>query len=234
MRGHDPAAFVTSENTSRRHMTKSQLAHSVAGMKAYEERKAKERSEANLKRGDELPMPPCGGIGDDAGRTAEKLAAIAGVGRRSVERAIAVREQGIPELNTAVAEGKITVNQAEKIAKFSPASQRSLVAIENPKLRNREMTHRERLSQTRKRQSATVPSAEPANLANLRIAWSVVHPPHNRSVYTTQHKCYTPSREQQAIQEMAFGPRRNVRARPRRPPEGVLEWQAFSATDEFR
>lgn len=44
--GSDPVAYVTAENAARRHLTESQLAHAVAAMKPYEERKAKERMAA--------------------------------------------------------------------------------------------------------------------------------------------------------------------------------------------
>ncbi len=45
----------------------------------FEQRKARERQEASLKRGDSFPLPSAGG---DGGRVSEKLAAKAGVGAR--------------------------------------------------------------------------------------------------------------------------------------------------------
>jgi hypothetical protein len=68
----------------------------------FEKRRARERSDANLKRGD-APSAPVGAVGESEGRVSEKLAEKAGVGRRSAERAIKVREEGIPEVNEAVA-----------------------------------------------------------------------------------------------------------------------------------
>jgi hypothetical protein len=123
--GADPVAYVTSENGARRHLSESQLAHAVAAMKPYEERKAHERQLASLKRGDS-PLPPIGGDGR-SGRVSEILALKSGVGARSVERAIKVREQGTPELNAAVAAGEIALSQAEKIVHLNPAAQRKIV-----------------------------------------------------------------------------------------------------------
>lgn len=91
---------------ARRHLTQSQLAHAAAGMKDYEERKAKERQKANLKHvGSSGPIGP----DDETGRTSERLAKKAGVGVTTIKRAIHVREKGTDELNAAVAAGEITV-----------------------------------------------------------------------------------------------------------------------------
>jgi len=118
--GTDPVAYVTSENAARRHLTPSQIAHAVAAMKPYEERKAKERQGART----DLTSGP---IEPEVGRTAEKLADKAGVGVSSIKRAIKVREHGTPELNAAVAAGEIALNQAEKIVQLNPAAQRKVV-----------------------------------------------------------------------------------------------------------
>lgn len=73
-------------------------------MKPYEERKARERIEAGTGsdgsggRGNSKTLAPIGAGVSDVGRVTEKLAEKAGVGRRTVERAIKVREYGIPEL----------------------------------------------------------------------------------------------------------------------------------------
>lgn len=83
--------------------------NAVAAMKPYEERKARERIEAGKGsdgsggRGNSKTLAPIGAGVSDVGRVTEKLAEKAGVGRRTVERAIKVREQGTPELNSAVA-----------------------------------------------------------------------------------------------------------------------------------
>jgi len=126
--GADPVAYVTSENAARRHLTPSQIAHAIAAMKPYEERKARERMAVggaiggSSKGGADLHHPL-----SDAGRTAEKLAEKAGVSARTINKAIKVREHGTPELNAAVAAGEIALNQAEKIVQLNPAAQRKVV-----------------------------------------------------------------------------------------------------------
>lgn len=83
-----PEVFVTSENAARRHLTQSQLAHAVAGMKGYEERRATERMATN--QGGANRSHP-----EDAGRTTEKLAKKVGVGVTTIKRAITVRGKGL-------------------------------------------------------------------------------------------------------------------------------------------
>ncbi|WP_374356448.1 hypothetical protein [Thermomonas sp.] len=90
--GDDPVAYVTSENAARRHLTPSQLAHAVAAMKPFEERKARERQAAAGGDKKSLVANRHEAIAD-AGRTTEKLAEKAGVGARTVSRAITVREK---------------------------------------------------------------------------------------------------------------------------------------------
>lgn len=129
--GDDPVEFVTSENAARRHMTESQIAFAIAAMKPYEERKARERQIASLKHG-EAPLKPAGLQRErDAGRVADILAEKAGIGARTVTRAIKVREHGAPEVQRAVASGEMSVRQAEKIVDLNPAAQRKIV--ETPK-----------------------------------------------------------------------------------------------------
>jgi hypothetical protein len=88
-------------------------------MRPFEEHKARERQAESLKKG-EAPVVAARQQREDAGRTTEKLAEKAGVGARTVSRAITVREKGIPELNDKVASGAITVNEAEHIALIKP------------------------------------------------------------------------------------------------------------------
>ena len=68
---------------------RAQLAYAVSAMAPFEERKARERQKANLQHVASLgPAGP-----NDNGRTTEKLAEKAGVGARTVNRAIHVREK---------------------------------------------------------------------------------------------------------------------------------------------
>ena len=98
-------------------------------MRPFEERKARERQADALKKGD-APVDATRHQREEAGRTAEKLAEKAGVGTRTVNRAITVREKGIPELNDKVASGAITVNEAEHIALLKPECE--LAPVETP------------------------------------------------------------------------------------------------------
>lgn len=102
-------------------------------MKPFEERKARERMSVAGAVG--AAMTNRGGANRhdpalDAGRTTEKLAEKAGVGARTVSRAITVLEMGIPELNDKVASGAITVNEAEHIALIKPEC--ALAPVETP------------------------------------------------------------------------------------------------------
>lgn len=123
----DPVAFVTSENASRRHLNTSQLAHAIAAMAGWEREQAKKRQAAA--GGDKKSL--CAGLHEavieGTGRTSEKLAAKTGVSARTVDKAIKVREAGIPEVNQAVASGEVSLNMAEKIVKLSPAAQRRVI-----------------------------------------------------------------------------------------------------------
>lgn len=120
----DPVAYVTSENASRRHLTTSQLAHAVAAMAGWEREQARKRQAAT-----QFVDGVCRAAQtvEDKGRTSEKLAAKTGVSARTVDKAIKVRESGIPEVNQAVASGEVTLNMAEKIVKLNPAAQRRIM-----------------------------------------------------------------------------------------------------------
>lgn len=90
----------------------------AAAMADYEKRKARERQiELAGTRKDDLPPTSVEGTEKkDSGEAAVRLGAKVGVGKTLIRQAIKVREKGVPELNTAVAEGKITVNEAERTA----------------------------------------------------------------------------------------------------------------------
>lgn len=124
----DPVAFVTSENASRRHLNTSQLAHAIAAMAGWEREQASKRQAATqAKPGERIGVCSPARTYDDKGRTSEKLAAKTGVSARTVDKAIKVREAGIPEVNQAVASGEVSLNMAEKIVKLSPAAQRRVI-----------------------------------------------------------------------------------------------------------
>lgn len=68
----------------------------------FEQRRARERQGA---RTDLTSAPPDAEV--SRGRTSERIAAKAGVGKMTVERAIKVRKQGAPEVQMAVESGNM-------------------------------------------------------------------------------------------------------------------------------
>lgn len=97
---------------ARRHLTESQRAALVVDLKHWRERavEAKARSNANLRRGMELPevatLPP-------RGRTRELIAASVGVSARTVQEALTVRRHD-PELFERVKAGDVKVHTAAR------------------------------------------------------------------------------------------------------------------------
>ena len=125
----DPVAYVQSENAARRQLTESQIAYSIThpNILEFEKRRARERQSHGETAPGQTLSADRRTASPDPGRASEKLAEKAGVGRRSVERAIKVRENGVPELNEAVAKGEVSLNMAEKIVKLKPASQKRVM-----------------------------------------------------------------------------------------------------------
>jgi ParB-like chromosome segregation protein Spo0J len=106
--GKDPAAFVLSQNLARRHLGPSERAMVAARM-------------ANLKWGQRADRAE----GQICLSTAADLV---GVSERSVKSARAVLEQGTPELQEAVTNGRIAVHEAEKAARLPAEAQSDFVA----------------------------------------------------------------------------------------------------------
>jgi N6-adenosine-specific RNA methylase IME4 len=106
--GNDPLGYVISLNLQRRHLDESQRAMVAAKL-------------ATLKRGDNQHSP--------IGETSQaKAADLLNVGKRSVERAAAVRDHGSPELVHAVEQGRVAVSVAADIATQPIDQQREIVA----------------------------------------------------------------------------------------------------------
>ena len=105
--GADPLAFVISLNLTRRHLSESQRAMVAAKIATL-----KDGQRSDLVQG--LPI----------GRAAEML----NVGERSVARAKAVLDEGIPELATAIERGEISVCAAVEVARLPEPEQREIVA----------------------------------------------------------------------------------------------------------
>jgi ParB-like nuclease domain len=118
--GDDPIAFVISLNLKRRHLDESQRAMVAAKL-------------ATMKRGDNQHSP--------IGETSQaKAAELLNVGKRSVERAKMVRDQGEPKLIEAVERGDVSVSGAvEQIRRgivtgvaMSPYAERGVDLYQTP------------------------------------------------------------------------------------------------------
>jgi N6-adenosine-specific RNA methylase IME4 len=114
--GNDPLAKVISLNLKRRHLDESQRAMVEARI-------------ANLPKGANQHSP----IGEPSVPQA-KVAELLNVGKRSVERAREVLDEGSVELVQAVERGEASVSLGEKIARLSKDEQRQIVASCDKKL----------------------------------------------------------------------------------------------------
>ncbi len=110
--GANIAAYVISTNLKRRHLNESQRAMIASAI-------------ANLSQGQKKKTRPEGGF--EEGVTQAEAAVGAGVGERTVQRANAVRDKGVPELVDAVVKGKVDLKGAEQVSKLSPKQQRDLI-----------------------------------------------------------------------------------------------------------
>ena len=107
--GEDPVAFVVSKNVARRHLDESQRALAAARI-------------ATLQKGANQHSP----IGET--RTQAEAAQILNVGKRSVERARDVLDQGEATLVKAVEQGKVSVSAAADVATLPKREQAEIVA----------------------------------------------------------------------------------------------------------
>jgi len=131
----DLVPFVLSLNLHRRHLNESQRAMVAARV-------------ANLDRGRPSVNPPIGGISN------ADAAALLNVGERSVERARAVQDAGVPELRTAVESGEIAVSTAADIARAPGPEQRRVVSLDDKVaiLQAAREIRRERIAEARTRE----------------------------------------------------------------------------------
>ena len=121
--------FVLSRNLHRRHLNTSQRASVAADLKEIEAERAKERQAAagrshgrGQKHVQNLSQP----IGQ--GKARDIAAKQLNVSGPLVDMAETVRNNGTPELQAAVREGKAAVSSAAAIAKAEPEVQRQAVA----------------------------------------------------------------------------------------------------------
>lgn len=95
-------------NLKRRHLNDSQRQMVAASV-------------ANLSNGQRASP-----IGE--GVTQQKAADLLNVSKRGVERAVAVKQQGVPELIDAVQRGKVSVSAAADVAELPKVEQQQIIA----------------------------------------------------------------------------------------------------------
>lgn len=108
--GEDPVAFVVSKNVARRHLDESQRAMAAARI-------------ATLQDGQKKSAAPIG-----APHTQSEAGDLLNVGRRSVQRARDVLDQGEATLVKAVEQGKVSVSAAADVATLPKQEQAEIVA----------------------------------------------------------------------------------------------------------
>lgn len=121
--GQDALAFVLSENLARRHLSESQRAMVAAKI-------------ANLNKGQTVrsanwPISPV---------SQEAAGRLLNVSDRSLRRATDVKRHGVRALVEKVEAGSITLNEANRIATLGPAAQSRIVAIEDKRQRQHQLT----------------------------------------------------------------------------------------------
>jgi hypothetical protein len=114
----DPIAYVVSLNAKRRHLTPAQLAFAADSARSLYDEQAKERQKATLKRGNAQPDVTSGSQRENQGKSRDHVGAVFGVSGQSVDRAKRVRQQGIPELESAVTAGKVALTRAVEISQL--------------------------------------------------------------------------------------------------------------------
>jgi N6-adenosine-specific RNA methylase IME4 len=107
--GDDAVGFVVSLNLRRRHLNESQRAIVAAKL-------------ANMKQGARTDISP---IGE---KSQAQAAEILNVGKRSLERAKTVIDEGAPELVEAVEHGRVSVSAASDLATLPKQQQTEIVA----------------------------------------------------------------------------------------------------------
>jgi N6-adenosine-specific RNA methylase IME4 len=128
--GDDPISYVISLNLRRRHLDESQRAMVAAKL-------------ATLRLGDNQHAP----IGAPS---QDKAADLLNVGRRTVQRAREVQEQGAPELVQAVERGTVSVSAAADIATLPRNEQGDIVARGEREILQATLTIRARKGEQRR------------------------------------------------------------------------------------
>jgi N6-adenosine-specific RNA methylase IME4 len=114
--GDDPFGYVIRKNLHRRHLSESQRAMLGADL-------------ANLEQGARTDLSPIGEWSVSQSQAAEMF----GVGKRSIERAKKVKENGIPALVEKVKAGDLPVSVAAQVAKETANEQKAILKSADPK-----------------------------------------------------------------------------------------------------
>lgn len=157
--GTDAAGFVASENIARRHLSVSQLGMVGANLAEVEGVRASERQVALAGTRCGQTLPPNGGKVEETGSAASFAAKALGISERSVERAISVKKKGIPEIALAVEKDEMKVNEAERIVRLKPDSQRRIIAISDKRERQAATVKALNISGAKKQKAAHVAAA---------------------------------------------------------------------------
>jgi N6-adenosine-specific RNA methylase IME4 len=107
--GNDPIGYVISKNLTRRHLNDAQRAMVAAKL-------------ATLKHGGDRSKSPIGDLSQ------QQAADLLNVSKRTVERAVEVRDHGTPELQCAVELGGVSISAAADIASLPQPEQADIVA----------------------------------------------------------------------------------------------------------
>lgn len=117
----DPRDFVLAQNKARRNLTASQRAAAVTAV--YQWRPHGDQRSAVTADREKNPAATA-----DRAKTTKELAAIAGVGTRTIEQAKAVQAGAVKAVQDAVKDGAVTVETAAAIAKLPAKDQKKIAA----------------------------------------------------------------------------------------------------------
>lgn len=127
----DPRAFVLAQNKTRRHATQAQMALATAAV--YQWTPAGTNQHTKKRQGTQCPpsnFDARQGTQCPPSKTANELAAAAGVGVRTIKQAKVVQARAIPEVAQAVRDGKLGLAKASAIARLPKEDQAA--AIDKP------------------------------------------------------------------------------------------------------
>lgn len=127
-----PLAFVVAENLARRDLSSSQRAAIAVEFKKRKNAEYKERSAANLKRGDEAPDPRVTNNGNSGANAQAEAAEAFGVSKGYVADAEKIQEAS-PEVFEQVKSGELKIPQAkEKLGLNKPKAEPAPEPAQSP------------------------------------------------------------------------------------------------------